>query len=183
MIIHTNPRNRRLGENHRRVRRPRKRPKIKANRISPRLLRFKAELKANATPAEIRFRMILKQLQLTHMFKFQYVAYGYILDYYCPRYRLGVEIDGSSHEGREQLDQARTDNLLKCGISIIRFRNDQIFNRPDSVGPALYNKFQLCKRLSAIRLKQQRSIIPKQTKIYTASQYSQDQLRSLIPSP
>jgi very-short-patch-repair endonuclease len=53
----------------------------------------------------------------------------YILDFYCPEYRLGVEVDGSIHDIVEvqERDKNRTAVLLECvGITIVRFTNEEI---------------------------------------------------------
>lgn len=52
----------------------------------------------------------------------------YILDFYCPKVRLAVELDGSQHyeEGQKQYDEKRTEKLKKLGISVLRFTNKEV---------------------------------------------------------
>ena len=53
---------------------------------------------------------------------------NYILDFYCPEKKIGIEIDGSQHyteEGKEY-DRIRTDILNAYKIEIIRFTNIEI---------------------------------------------------------
>ena len=53
---------------------------------------------------------------------------NYILDFYCPEKKIGIEIDGSQHYTEEgmQYDKIRTEILNKYKIKIIRFTNEQI---------------------------------------------------------
>ena len=53
---------------------------------------------------------------------------SYILDFYCPEKKIGIELDGSQHyteEGKEY-DRIRTDILNAYKIEIIRFTNKEI---------------------------------------------------------
>jgi very-short-patch-repair endonuclease len=53
-----------------------------------------------------------------------------ILDFYCAKFRLGIELDGGQHlsEGGKEHDEARTKLLNAYGVTIIRFKNDRIRN-------------------------------------------------------
>ena len=45
----------------------------------------------------------------------------YFLDYYCFKAKLALEIDGSSHEGREEYDACRDAYCLARGVKTLRF--------------------------------------------------------------
>lgn len=53
---------------------------------------------------------------------------NYILDFYCPEKKIGIELDGSQHytEDGMKYDKIRTDILNAYNITIIRFTNEQI---------------------------------------------------------
>lgn len=55
---------------------------------------------------------------------------NYIVDFYCAKARLVVEIDGSEHYEDENMkyDRARTDYLNSLGIKVLRFSNLDIWN-------------------------------------------------------
>lgn len=58
----------------------------------------------------------------------QYSVGPYILDFYCPKARLAVEIDGGHHgsiQGKAY-DQERSDFLQAHNITVIRFWNDEV---------------------------------------------------------
>ena len=55
----------------------------------------------------------------------QYVIGNYIVDFYCHKARLVVELDGSQHTdpGNIEYDQARTTYLHSQGLEVLRFSN------------------------------------------------------------
>lgn len=62
-----------------------------------------------------------------HKYRFfrQKVIGNYILDFYCQRLKLGIELDGETHVGdkNEEYDKKRTKELEGFGIKILRFWN------------------------------------------------------------
>jgi very-short-patch-repair endonuclease len=53
---------------------------------------------------------------------------NFIVDFYCPKMELVIEIDGSAHfteEGKE-LDKERTGILKAYGVRVIRFSNQDV---------------------------------------------------------
>ena len=77
-----------------------------------------------------------------YTFHRQYVALDYILDFFCPSARLGVELDGSQHyEPEKMLDDARrTAELNTYGIEVLRYTNADIKHRFNSVCEDIYNR-------------------------------------------
>ena len=59
----------------------------------------------------------------------------YVLDFYCAKARLGIELDGSQHFTPEGLlsDQNRTAYLNNQGIHILRFSNSEINTQFEAV--------------------------------------------------
>ena len=53
---------------------------------------------------------------------------SYILDFYCPKARIAIELDGSQHyeEGAILYDEQRALDLNGIGIYILRYTNRQI---------------------------------------------------------
>ncbi len=51
-----------------------------------------------------------------------------IVDFYCSKCRLGIEVDGSQHFKANGIahDEARTHLLNAYGVTIIRFHNEQV---------------------------------------------------------
>ena len=58
----------------------------------------------------------------------QRIIGNYIVDFYCKRLRLAIEIDGASHADRGDYDQNRTQFLEEYGIQVLRFREEDVYN-------------------------------------------------------
>lgn len=59
----------------------------------------------------------------------QKVIGNYIVDFYVKQLSLVIEIDGSSHVGKEQYDQNRENFLKSLGLEIYRISNGDILYR------------------------------------------------------
>ena len=61
----------------------------------------------------------------------QKIIDNYIVDFYCPKAKLVIELDGSQHyeEDAADYDIARTRFLNKLGIKVIRYTNRDINTR------------------------------------------------------
>ncbi len=68
-------------------------------------------------------------------FRRQFPIGNYILDFYSPEYSLGIEADGGQHceHGVRQKDEARTEELSRLGIKILRFNDREILNNTEGV--------------------------------------------------
>lgn len=92
-----------------------------------RLIQFAKENRRNATFTE---RLLWGQLRNKKMlgvrFHRQKPVLAYILDFYCPKASLCVEIDGDEHLLNTEYDQDRDRALAQIGIHTIRFRNREV---------------------------------------------------------
>ena len=68
-------------------------------------------------------------------FRRQVPVAGYILDFYCARARLAVELDGSQHYDPEGAahDAQRTLHLEKLGILVVRVSNTDVMKNLSGV--------------------------------------------------
>jgi very-short-patch-repair endonuclease len=87
------------------------------------------ELRKNQTDAE---RLLWRHLRTRRFFNFRFrrqqVIGFYIVDFYCSKAKLIVELDGGQHALEEATlyDQERTAFLNACGYRVIRFWNDDV---------------------------------------------------------
>jgi very-short-patch-repair endonuclease len=102
----------------------------------PKLKDSRRSLRNAPTPAEVA---LWKELQGSKLegkkFRRQHSVGTYILDFYCPRYKLAIELDGADHytsEGRGN-DIERTAYLNNLHIKAIRFENRLVFEKMDFV--------------------------------------------------
>ena len=92
------------------------------------------ELRNNSTPGEIRLWKKLKGKQCYGFdFHRQKPILNYIVDFYCYRLKLIIEIDGYSHNVKAEGDRARDEELSKLGFTVLRFSEGEIINNMDLV--------------------------------------------------
>ena len=72
-------------------------------------------------------------------FRRQYVIGHYIVDFYCHKAKLVVELDGSQHCDPEavEYDRRRTSYLESLGLRVLRFSNLDVMRRFRSVCEAI----------------------------------------------
>ncbi|MBW4622225.1 MAG: endonuclease domain-containing protein [Cyanosarcina radialis HA8281-LM2] len=87
-------------------------------------------LRQNLTPAEQILWQHLRNRKL-HGLKFrrQHPIGRFIVDFYCPEYRLIVELDGEIHDRQVEYDMARTEQLQADGDRVLRFQNQEVLDR------------------------------------------------------
>jgi len=93
------------------------------------LLDYAKENRKQSTKTEwIFWNVILKRKQfLWYKFRRQKVVWPYILDFYCAKLYLWVEIDGWYHDDVQDYDNERSNRLYdNYWIKIIRFTNDEV---------------------------------------------------------
>ena len=75
-----------------------------------------------------------KQLRDIKFYR-QYSVGPYILDFYCPKARLAIELDGDSHNSSDVkiYDDERTRYLSGANVRVLRFNNEEILNNLDRV--------------------------------------------------
>jgi very-short-patch-repair endonuclease len=94
------------------------------------------ELRADATDAEMLLWRRLRGRQLEDWkFRRQHPLGPFIVDFFCSRGRLAIEIDGGQHfeEEAQRYDAERSRFLERCGIEVLRFNNDQVLAETDAV--------------------------------------------------
>lgn len=52
----------------------------------------------------------------------------YFLDYYYPKKRIAIEIDGGYHKGRKEIDKQRDKDFAEIGIATIRISDKDVLN-------------------------------------------------------
>jgi very-short-patch-repair endonuclease len=72
---------------------------------------------------------------LGYRFRRQFSIGGFIPDFYCPKLKLDLEIDGESHFLRDgpEHDRLRTTFLERMGLQVIRIPNNEIMRNLDGV--------------------------------------------------
>ena len=79
--------------------------------------------------------------EVSPKFQRQKVIGKYIVDFYCAKLKLAIELDGSQHFEDEALeyDKARTEYINSLGIKVIRFTNHEINTQFQNVCEIIFN--------------------------------------------
>ena len=59
-------------------------------------------------------------------FRRQQVIAGFIVDFYCHKAGLVVEVDGDIHDLQQEEDARREKALSELGLRVVRFGNDEV---------------------------------------------------------
>lgn len=93
-------------------------------------------LRKNQTDAERKLWSILRNKQMDGLKFFrQYSVGSYILDFYCPKHKLAIELDGGQHgeEKQRARDELRTNYLKQQNIRVIRFWDNEVLTNLEGV--------------------------------------------------
>lgn len=87
---------------------------------------FSRELRNNSTLGEILLWNQLKAgRMLGYKFNRQKPLGDYIVDFYCKKLNLVIEVDGYSHQFKTEKDLKRDKDLNKMGLSVLRFTEQE----------------------------------------------------------
>jgi very-short-patch-repair endonuclease len=93
------------------------------------------ELRNNLTEAELHLWERLRRKHTGYKFYRQKPIGDYIVDFYCPKARLVVEVDGArhfTHDGIEN-DIVRDEILHGLNLTVLRFTNSEVMENTDKV--------------------------------------------------
>ncbi|WP_034341916.1 endonuclease domain-containing protein [Deinococcus misasensis] len=90
-------------------------------------------LRHKSTPAEETLWQHLRNRQLGAKFRRQHPLPPFYADFFCAEHLLVIELDGSSHLGREGYDLWRTQQLEQRGCKVLRFQNWEVHRNLEGV--------------------------------------------------
>ncbi len=91
------------------------------------------QLRKNMTLAEKLLWERLNKNQLGVRFKAQHPMDMFIVDFYCHKYKLIIEVDGEIHLNQKDYDEGRTAELNRFDLTVIRFTNEDVVNEIEKV--------------------------------------------------
>jgi very-short-patch-repair endonuclease len=92
------------------------------------------------TDAEIRIWSKIRLNRLKgYRFYRQKIISDYIVDFFCPKANLAIEIDGGQHYSEDAIeaDKIREMTLQNVGIKVLRFTDTEALNNTDAVIEAI----------------------------------------------
>jgi very-short-patch-repair endonuclease len=105
-------------------------------RYDPKLKHPSRKLRNKSTEAEILLWSKIRLRQLNGLlFYRQKPLGGYIADFYCPKAKLVIEVDGGQHyeKNAKEYDQIRDEILKNMGLTVLRFTNVDVMDNIDGV--------------------------------------------------
>jgi very-short-patch-repair endonuclease len=98
------------------------------NGANPTIYKNARKLRDNMTKAEQQLWDYLKSKPFGFKFRRQHPIGNFILDFYCHKLRISIEVDGGYHLTTEQKtkDAERTKYVASLGITEYRFTNEEI---------------------------------------------------------
>ena len=97
---------------------------------------LRKKLRSSMTPAEVHVWRHLRSKQFDGLKFRRQVSIGrYIVDFYCPKVKLVLEVDGDvhlSHEATEH-DKERDEYLISLGLKVVRVTNSEVMGNMEGV--------------------------------------------------
>ena len=106
---------------------------IPGQRVSKEKLQRARELRRDMTPAE---KILWQELRANKMgvhFRRQQLIAGFIVDFYCHKAGLVIEVDGDIYDLQQEEDAMREKALIELGLRVVRFRNDEVLKNLSAV--------------------------------------------------
>ena len=102
--------------------------------FNPTLKEIAKKLRKSNNLCEVLFWNRAKRKQFNNFdFDRQKIIGNYIVDFYCTNCDVIIEIDGNSHNGKEEYDFHRDQFFLKMGIKIIHIDSMSVLHDMDAV--------------------------------------------------
>ena len=105
------------------------------------IINYRSDLKQRANNlrqtgilAEVIMWNRLKAGQIyNYRFRRQKPIGPYIVDFYCPKLKLIIEIDGYSHEDKVNYDHIRDKYLKNLNLKVLHFKDKDILNNIENI--------------------------------------------------
>ena len=110
------------------------------------LKQYSRQLRGSMTDAERRLWAKIRMKQLKgYQFYRQKPIGDYIIDFFCPRAKLVIEVDGSYHLVGETIeyDRIRDEYLSSLGLRVLRFSNSDLVTHIEGVVKRIEEKIPL----------------------------------------
>jgi very-short-patch-repair endonuclease len=90
------------------------------------LMDSRSELRKQSIETEDLLWQELRNSKLGFKFRRQHSIGGYILDFYCAKARLIIELDGPIHDSRKGYDKNKDKYFNELNYKVIRFKNSEV---------------------------------------------------------
>ncbi|PKN52711.1 MAG: hypothetical protein CVU55_05630 [Deltaproteobacteria bacterium HGW-Deltaproteobacteria-13] len=108
-------------------------------------------LRNNMTDAEqfIWSKIRRKQINNVQFYRQKNISH-FIVDFYCPKGKLVIEVDGGQHYDKEgsEKDQIRDRYLKELGLTIMRFSDIDVLKNIDGVLESIHEHLKISLKIS-----------------------------------
>ncbi len=117
---------------------------LKQTKLNSNLLDRARTLRKEMTPEERKLWYLFLKDYPVRWYR-QRIMGNFILDFYCAKAHLAVEVDGSQHYSEEGLshDEERSRELLKYRIKVLRYSNADINKRFETVCQDIHKHIEM----------------------------------------
>ena len=91
------------------------------------------KLRRRMTRAEVLLWTRLRSRQLGVGFRRQRPIGSYVVDFFCSRLDLAIEVDGATHDEKRFSDEKRDEYMSRIGITVLRFSDDKVLFDEETV--------------------------------------------------
>ena len=94
------------------------------------------QLRKDMTAAEMFLWSKIRMKQVNGYWFYRQRPIGiYIADFYCPRAKIVIEVDGGQHSENEAIeyDKARDEYMVSIGLKVLRFTNIEVLTNIEGV--------------------------------------------------
>ena len=110
-------------------------------KYNPRLKNIARQLRENMTESErlLWSRLRGKQLKGIQFYRQKPIG-DYIVDFYAPKAKLVIEVDGSQHKENQhhEKDKRRDDFLSDASLKVLRFNSNEVLKNIDEVAEVIF---------------------------------------------
>jgi very-short-patch-repair endonuclease len=106
---------------------------ISGQTVTKEKLQRAKELRRDMTSTEKILWQELRANKLGVHFRRQQVIAGFIVDFYCHKAALVIEVDGDIHDLQKEEDARREKVLSEMGLRVVRFRNEEVMKNLSAV--------------------------------------------------
>ncbi len=98
-------------------------------------------LRKSSTDAELlMWRLVRNRMLQQFKFRRQHPIGDYIADFVCLEKKLIIELDGGQHIEQAEYDAARTSMLEAAGYRVVRFWDNDVLTKSESVLKVIYKE-------------------------------------------
>ena len=115
---------------------------------------MRATAESMASARQLRRRLSLPEMLLWRLlrmnrrglrFRKQHAIGPFVADFYCPAAKMVIEIDGATHNERQDIDARRDAYMSSLGLTVVRIAAADVLADPEAVAGAIY---QLCESVA-----------------------------------